>query len=69
MRSNAENNMIGGKLIGSAITKRFCWLFRVKRERREEMWYAEEFGNGRHIRVKFKRTGDVKRGREEIGGL
>ena len=32
------------------------------------MWWAEEFGNGRHIRVKFKRTDDVKR-REEIGGL
>ena len=33
------------------------------------MLWAEEFGNGRHIRVKFKRTGDVKRRREEIGGL
>ena len=43
--------------------------FRVKRERREGMWWAEEFGNGRHIRVKFKRTDDVKRRREEIGGL
>ena len=38
-------------------------------ERIEEMWLAEEFGNGRHISVKFKRTDDVKRGREEIGGL
>ena len=25
VRSNAENKMIGGKLIDSAITKRFCW--------------------------------------------
>ena len=33
------------------------------------MLWAEEFGNGRHIRVKFKRTDDVKRRREEIGGL
>ena len=33
------------------------------------MLWAEEFGNGRHIRVKFKRTGDVKKRREEIGGL
>ena len=44
-------------------------MFRVKRERREKMWWAEESGNGRHIRVKFKMTDDVKRGREEIGGL
>ena len=43
--------------------------FRVKRERREGMWWAEEFGNRRHIRVKFKRTDDVKRRWEEIGGL
>ena len=41
----------------------------MKRERREGMLWAEEFGNGRHIRVKFKKTGDVKRRREEIGGL
>ena len=41
----------------------------MKRERREGMWWVEEFGNGRHIRVKFKRTDDVKRRREEIGGL
>ena len=27
VRSNAENNMIGGKLIDSAITKRFCWRY------------------------------------------
>ena len=27
VRSNVENNMIGGKLIDSAITKRFCWRF------------------------------------------
>ena len=33
------------------------------------MWWAEEFGNGRHIRVKLNRTDDVKRRREEIGGL
>ena len=33
------------------------------------MLWAEKFGNGRHIRVKFKRIGDVKRKREEIGGL
>ena len=33
------------------------------------MLWAEEFGNVRHIRVKFKRTGDVKIKREEIGGL
>ena len=33
------------------------------------MLWAEEFGNGRHIRVKFKRTSDVKKRREEIGGL
>ena len=62
--------MIGGKLIGSAITMRFVGaMFQGERERREEMWWAEEFGNGRHIRVKFKRTDDVKRGREEIGSL
>ena len=41
----------------------------MKRERGEGMWWAEEFGNGRHIRVKFKRTDDVKRRRGEIGGL
>ena len=27
VRSNVENNMIGGKLIDSAITKRFCWRY------------------------------------------
>ena len=43
--------------------------FRVKRERREGMWWAKEFGNGRHIKVKFKRTDDMKIRREEIGGL
>ena len=43
--------------------------FKVKKKRREEMWWAEEFRNGRHIRVKFKRPDDVKRGREEIGDL
>ena len=41
----------------------------MKRESREGMWWAKEFGNGRHIRVKFKRNDDVKRKREEIGGL
>ena len=30
------------------------------------MWWAEEFGNGRHIRVKFKRTDDVKKGGRKL---